>query len=173
MEIILLTMSFFAVVCGCSLIVDGKMSAAVVPMVLSEMKLTPKMMMLFLIPSLGPHSNWFECLVFARAEKDYKINGSIFFFLNGFFFLPSNSVVFDAFSVLFRRFSANVVFVWLTGVAGTDTGWLLMTKIYFFRVYQRNFSLFSNVEMVCVLKLVCCSNYQRFPLAVRLLSLIL
>lgn len=50
----ILTMSFFSVVCGCSLIVDGKMSAAVVPMVLNEMKLTPKMMMLFFDSFVGP-----------------------------------------------------------------------------------------------------------------------
>lgn len=57
--------------CGCSLIVDGKMSAAVVPMVLSEMKLTPKMMMLFFDSfSLAPHAAiWFECSVF-RAHPN-------------------------------------------------------------------------------------------------------
>lgn len=51
-KIISLTMSFFAVVCGYSLIVDGKKSVAAVPTVFSEMKLTPKMMMIF-VDSLG------------------------------------------------------------------------------------------------------------------------
>lgn len=66
-------------VCGCSLIVDGKMSAAVVPMVLSGMKLTPKMMMLLLILSCRPHVLRFAFRAwFLPAPKYYKINGSIF-----------------------------------------------------------------------------------------------
>lgn len=126
MEIILLTMSFFAVVCGCSLIVDGKMSAAVVPMVLSEMKLTPKMMMLFLIPSLGPHSNWFECLVFARAEKDYKINSSIFFF-QWIFFPPFK---FCCIWCFFRSFSKNVASLLMLSLYD----WLVLLVLWYWLV---------------------------------------
>lgn len=48
MEFILLTTSFFAVVCGCSLIADenGNVLATVVPIALNQMVLTSKMMML-------------------------------------------------------------------------------------------------------------------------------
>lgn len=52
--------------------------------------------------------------------------------------------------------------VWLTVCCCCSGAALLMTKI--FSLSELNF--FLDVKIVCVLKSVCCCNYQRFTLVV-------